>query len=99
MFLKPFLKEHLQKRLEAFGRLVRGAGLGVARVQVHDRGTRLGGPDRGIGDLGRGDRQMGRHRGRMDRPRDRTCDDDLAPCHDDQPPPTPPDHPRGRQLA
>ena len=60
----------------------RPAGLGVARVEVDDRGARLGRADRRLGDLGRRDRQMGRHGRRVDRAGHGTGDDHfLARCH------------------
>src|SRR5262249_40411386 len=54
--------------------------LGVAGVQVHDRGAGLRRPDRRFRDLLRRDRQVGRHRRRVDRAGDGAGDDDLVGC-------------------
>ena len=70
-----------QEAPEGLRRLVRPAGLGIARMQVDNRGARLGGADRRVRDLFRGDRQMRRHARRVDRARDRAGDDDLVFCH------------------
>src|SRR3546814_1258931 len=56
--------------------------LGVARVQMDDRGTRLGGAERAFGDFLCGDWEIRRHRRGVDRPRDRATDDDLVFAHD-----------------
>jgi hypothetical protein len=67
-----------QEAAEGFGRLVRLAGLGVARMQVDDRRAGLGRADRRIADLVRRHRQVGRHRGGVDRAGHGAGDDDLA---------------------
>jgi hypothetical protein len=69
----------LRQELVEQGRILRRAAvLGIARVQVHDRGARLRRADRRLGDLGRRHRQVRRHARRVDRPRHRAGDDDLA---------------------
>ena len=45
------LLDDLEERREGLGRLVGLAGLGIARVQMHDRGAGLGRADRRVGDL------------------------------------------------
>ena len=67
-----------QEAGEGLRRLVGLAGLGVAGVQVQDRGAGLRGGDRLGGDLVGGDRQVGRHGRGMDRPGHGAGDDHLA---------------------
>ena len=67
-----------QEAGEGLRRLIRLAGLGIAGVQVEDRGAGLRRCDRLNDDLVRRDRQIRRHGRRMDRAGDRAGDDDLV---------------------
>ena len=67
-----------QELLEQRRVLARPAVLGIARVQVQDRGPGLGRGERRLGDLVRRHRQIGRHRRRVDRAGDGAGDDDFA---------------------
>ena len=76
------LLDHRQKP-EHLGVGRRPAVLRVARVQVHDRGTRLRRAERALGDLLRRDRQVRAHGRRVDRAGHGAADDHLVaglPC-------------------
>src|SRR3546814_446958 len=64
------LLNHAQEGLERLGTLIGAPVLGVARVQMDDRGTRLGGAARAFGDFLSGDWEKRRHRRGGERPRD-----------------------------
>ena len=72
------LLDDLEKRREGFRALIGLAGLGIARVQMHDRGPGFGGIDRGVGDFLRRHGQGLRHRGGVDRAGHGAGDDDFA---------------------
>ena len=67
-----------RQELHEYVRARRGAAvLGVARVEMDDRGARLGRLDGLLRDLRGSQRQVRRHRGGVDRPGGRTRDDHL----------------------
>ena len=84
------LLDDREEAAEGLRRLVRPAVVGIARVQVDDRGPGLGGAHRGVGDLLGRHRQVRRHRRRVDGARHGAGDDDLAALgHGSAPPQSP----------
>ena len=69
------LRQELREHVRIAGRR---AVFGIARVQMQDRGARVGRIDRLPGDIGRRVRQCGRECGRVDRAGDRASDDDSC---------------------
>ena len=67
-----------QKAGERFGGLIRLSGLGIARVQMNDGGTRFGRAYCRLGDLVRSHGQERRHGGRVNRTGDGAGDDDFV---------------------
>src|SRR4051812_10250182 len=74
------LLDDLEERRERLRALVGLASFGIARMQMHDGGPRLGGTDGGVRDLLRRNGQRLRHRGGVDRTGHGAGDDDF-PAH------------------
>ena len=78
------LLDHFEKGRERLGRLVGPAGLGIARMEMHDRRACLSGAHRRVGDLLRRHRKIRRHGRRVDGAGDGAGNDDFS-AHEQSP--------------